>query len=728
MRRIHALRAGAGLLAAIVCLSVLAERPARAADLDGTSLKLVPGNVAFYSTMLRNKEQIEIIAKSQAWNKLWNLPVVQMGWKHVEKEYKEGNLAEVRKFFEQAENKELLDVLADAVSNEIFVSGSETWVSFVTLAMRLNGAVQFGPVRAMLEGNPGGLPPGQLQAYFVLKALADNLELIQVPDLMIGFKVSDTKKADAQIKRLEAIAKAMLEKAPPPIQKALKTEKIGGGNFLTLTFDGSLVPWDMVPINDLEMKKGEFAALAKKLKGLEVKLALGVRDGYLLLGLGGSAAHIEALGKGARLQDRAELKPALKFADKRLTSVGYVSKAFMGALQGTGPADLDALIDLARLGLKQTPVPEDRQKKIVADLKTIAGDIKKMIPEAGADLSFSFLTDRGQESYNYSWTKQPELDGSKPLTLLNHVGGNPLVAVVGRSKGDLEGYKLFTKWVKMLYGHADELAKDMLQGEPADVYKQVTKTILPLVKKLDEITTEMLFPALADGQAGFVLDAKWTSKQWHTAIPMEKPMPMLEVGIILGVSDADLLVKAMGEYRKTVNEIIAAVRKLAPKGEIPEFEIPAPKTVKRGTASLFFYDIPAEAGLDKQFVPTAGVGGHVAALTLSQAHTERLLANKPLQVDGGPLAEKRNLAGAVYMDCAGIVDALSAWVDFAAHQIIREHLGPDAPQKDVKAILDQVHTVMEVLKVFRQATSATYIGEDGVVITHSETLIRDLGK
>jgi hypothetical protein len=183
----------------------------------------------------------------------------------------------------------------------------------------------------------------------------------------------------------------------------------------------------------------------------------------------------------------------------------------------------------------------------------------------------------------------------------------------------------------------------------------------------------------------------------------------------------------MGEYRKTVNEIIAAVRKLAPQGEIPQFEIPAPKSVKKGSATLFFYDVPAEAGLDKQVVPTAGVGGNVAALTLSQAHTERLLANKPLQVDGGPLAEKRNLAGAVYVDCAGVVEALSAWVDFAAQMVIREQLGPDAPAKEVKAIMDQVHTALEVLKVFRQSTSATYI-EDGVVVTHSETLIRDLGK
>ena len=76
---------------------------------------------------------------------------------------------------------------------------------------------------------------------------------------------------------------------------------------------------------------------------------------------------------------------------------------------------------------------------------------------------------------------------------------------------------------------------------------------IPLFKRLDQVTGTMLLPALADGQVGFVIDAKWTSKQWIKAIPpTEKALPLPEFGIVLGVSNAEQLRKAMTDYRETL--------------------------------------------------------------------------------------------------------------------------------------------------------------------------------
>lgn len=63
------------------------------------------------------------------------------------------------------------------------------------------------------------------------------------------------------------------------------------------------------------------------------------------------------------------------------------------------------------------------------------------------------------------------------------------------------------------------------EQKKADEY---IKTVLPLVKRLDKTTRELLYPALADGQTAFVLDAKLTSKQLQKNLPAtEKPMPIL---------------------------------------------------------------------------------------------------------------------------------------------------------------------------------------------------------
>ncbi len=63
----------------------------------------------------------------------------------------------------------------------------------------------------------------------------------------------------------------------------------------------------------------------------------------------------------------------------------------------------------------------DREAGIRKDLAALAKDIKRMIPQPGAMMALSFLTDRGIEAYTYNWGQQIALDGSKPLDILQHV-------------------------------------------------------------------------------------------------------------------------------------------------------------------------------------------------------------------------------------------------------------------------------------------------------------------
>src|SRR5262249_27572570 len=157
----------------------------------------------------------------------------------------------------------------------------------------------------------------------------------------------------------------------------------------------------------------------------------------------------------------------------------------------------------------------------------------------------------------------------------------------------------------------------------------------------------------------------------------DKPLPMLEVGVVLGLSDPAKFVQAMSEYRKLFNETWAKGKELAPPGSnVPDFELPAPRSEKREAGTLYFYPLPAQIPLDEQFLPAGGVSekNKVAALTLSKAHTERLLERTPLKIEGGPLADaKRPLTGALVFNWAGVVDLASPWVDWA----VKEKLGDD---------------------------------------------------
>ena len=67
--------------------------------------------------------------------------------------------------------------------------------------------------------------------------------------------------------------------------------------------------------------------MIQRLKQMTLVVAVGLRDDFLLVSIGSSTDALARLGQGQSLADRPELAPLQKFADKRLISVGYISKA-----------------------------------------------------------------------------------------------------------------------------------------------------------------------------------------------------------------------------------------------------------------------------------------------------------------------------------------------------------------------------------------------------------------
>jgi hypothetical protein len=686
-----------------------------------SSLSLIPADAAYYSAMLRNREQFDAAAKSKAWAKIKALPAYQMAVAAFNQQYSEnGSLAPLYQWAQQADNKELLDVLAEAVSDEMFCYGGSSLIDFMNLYSQINMARYLGPVQEIVrKGNVDGEQVSKGQIRAVLRVLARNPDKVRFPDFVLGFKLANAKKAEAQIKRLETHLNAFAAQEPM-LEGRVKRVKVGTGDFLTLNLDGSMLPWDPATITDLAEAAGEFDGVVKQLKAIKLTLALGVRDQFLLFSFGPSTDVLATLGtEGKRLSALPELKPLMRAADKRLTGISYTSKA-MAASGQMNQKDVDVLSRLARQGLEAAGVPEAKRKEIEKDVNDLASGMKKNMPEPGANLSYSYLSERGYEGYTYQYGQSFEQDSSKPLTLLDHVGGDPILAAVGRSRGSLDDYLAFSKWVKKFYGHIEPLIVDKLDKDQKEKYEQVSKVVLPLLRRLDEVTGQMLLPALADGQAGFVLDAKWKSKQWHAALPSSsKELPMLELALLVGVSDSDLLEKAMKSYKKIIEDAVAQAKELAPPDTVLPLKIPDPEVKTVTAGKLFVFRLPAEWKLDPQVAPTAGLSSRVGVLTLSAGHAERLLTSTPLKVEGGPLADtKRPLAGAVYFNWPVFVDAVRPWVLFGVEQA---QLEKQMPGQDV---LKQVRTVLDVLKVFRMSTSATYI-ESGALITHSETVIRD---
>jgi hypothetical protein len=286
-------------------------------------------------------------------------------------------------------------------------------------------------------------------------------------------------------------------------------------------------------------------------------------------------------------------------------------------------------------------------------------------------------------------------------------------------------YDRLSKWTKTAYGYFEEFGLPNMKENDREKAKKFLDDALPLLKRMDKINRDLLIPALADGQAALVIDAKLKSRQFIEALPAtEKPMPMVEPAIIVGVSDAKLLREAFGGYREAINGLIDAVRKIE-GSDVPDWvSIPEPQVSEVKTGTIYSFALPKDWGVDKQIGPYLGLSDKVAVLAASQGHVQRLLKPTPLAVGGALAKPDRPRAGAVWFDWAGLVDAATPWVAVALEQMAQSQ--PEMKEK-LPEIAPQVRTVLDVLKVLRTVSSEIYL-EDDVLVTHTLLEVRDVEK
>src|SRR5205823_6253900 len=111
-------------------------------------------DAAYYTTMLHSRAQWQAMVQSRAWAKLAALPAVQTARQKIQAELKEGgSLAQFYQVYQQPENQQLLELLGDMVSEEVFLYGGPSWVGFLDLAGQLNAAQSYGPLLALLSGS-----------------------------------------------------------------------------------------------------------------------------------------------------------------------------------------------------------------------------------------------------------------------------------------------------------------------------------------------------------------------------------------------------------------------------------------------------------------------------------------------------------------------------------------------------------------------------------------------
>ena len=710
------------------------------------SLRKVPADAAFYTTSLRLKEQWDTFVGSNAYSKLMQIPLVQLGKMQAGFQWQQSsqpNVVQVREYLQSPAGQDAVNVLKEMFSDEIFAYGGSNIAESIKVFMDVNTIRRNARLQALAEGED----PESTANDKVFAALKDKLANgVKMPTFVLGFHIKDAARAKRELDEVHSLIRNALDEHLPEIAAHLQRDQIAGHEFLTLRLDGSMVPWEKVREEAAEkIDEEQFNAIREAFTKQTLAVALGIVDDYVVFSVSDSTDHLEKLGQGATLADQPAIKRLEKHADQRVVAVSYVSKAFAQSF-GSPQTTLDDLAGSVEEGLVQAKVDEEDRKLILDDIRSF--DLAKYMPEPADVSAIAFLTGRGYEAFQYSDAKRPMLDASKPLSILGHVGGNPLLLFASRSKQNVEDYNQLVTWLKKIAGHAETIAEKKADSDKWEKYKEVREQGVALLERLDQANRDQLFPALADGQGAFVMDIAATSKQWFEKMPESpKPLPMLELAMVTSVSDAEKLKQGATTYIEVAREAYKLAKELHPD-ETPTLKLPKPTISElSGGGTLFTYPLPEKWGVDSQVAVNAGLTSSFAAVSLMPKMTERLLQDKSAEIDTGFKLDQP-AAIVTHVEFAKGIDVIRPWMDYGLDvalgkiKPVKEKKDDDSgddsgdededkPAQPSQAMLQmgfvvpQVHLFLDVAAALRSASSITY-EEEGVWVTRSETHIQDL--
>ena len=99
----------------------------------------------------------------------------------------------------------------------------------------------------------------------------------------------------------------------PELKDALKHQKVAGNEFLTLSLNGKMIPWDEIPVDMLkkyESEEGQVDKLLDSIKKMTFVVAIGLRDDFLLVSMGSSTNVLQKLGQGCPSDRLAQAQAA----------------------------------------------------------------------------------------------------------------------------------------------------------------------------------------------------------------------------------------------------------------------------------------------------------------------------------------------------------------------------------------------------------------------------------
>ncbi|MDZ4849887.1 MAG: hypothetical protein SGI77_11360 [Pirellulaceae bacterium] len=711
---------GVGLANAMVCSCVAVDFAKE------TALRFAEEDCDFFAGGLHLSEQWAQFENSQLYREVSQVPLVKSAIQSWQEEWKarEGQVGQLRGMIDNPNVESLLKLAREMFSDEFFALADNQASAAILGITELSGEMN----AIAVSGDPAALED------FFMELPKSEIDNIPVPTIVIGFKVKNHELILGRLDQLEALIRFGLGSIPigQSFVEGLERIEDARGTRLTWTIIPEMVPWSLLRQNIALGGQGDAGAMTGKLQSLfedrELCVTIGQLDDYLIFSLSEDQDAISNLGKSGSLIKNSHMKPLLDKANEVITSVGYVSDKY---------ADADFQSRLKGFFFRQTPtvqqailaiygadIPEELQS-VSEDLIWLDEQIDELVPEIQGQTAFSFLTKSGSEFWNYARTENVVFDASKPLSILEHVGKDPIAMLVCRLQDRPEHFATARRIVRKIKDYLDLVPEsEGLSDSNRDAWREFLNRGWPFIVDLADILEKQFMPAMKEGQHAWVLhEGTLTSKKWFKEMPeSKKPLAIPDTATVTGIYDKTAMSNAWSSVFKVFDEALAIVRDLEPDSNWVDILAPRPIAVESSAGERYKLPIPEDCPVPKNLVPQLLLTDHFMIASYSNQQTDALAKSQPLSVGNEVIVTNQACCCVGYFDFGRLLRISTPWIVYAIETASGGELDDVLLEENGAMPAIKGSDIIDLWKALGsagQVASVTTTGKDGGSVTRT---------
>jgi hypothetical protein len=649
-------------------LLVASSTNLRAIDLaKDTAIRLAPEDCDVYVGAMQIQEQWNRFVSSKLYQEMAKVPCVEKFVAAVRSQWdgREGQVGQARQMIDNPNVESLLKLALDMVSDETFLfadgKASQAIIGINSLSEDISEIAASGDQQAILE-------------YF-LDLQKSDWDDLEIPTVVFGFKVKDQERVLGKLDELEGIIRFGLGSIPMTQSFVEGLERIDDarGVRISWTVIPEMIPWAQLRRSIPTNEGGQITEkLQELLADRQLCITIGQLDGYLIFALSEDPETISELGKAKSLLTNPDLKTVIQNANKEITSVSYVSDAYSDAYYQTQFKDFFSRHVGAQFRMLQSLGQELPKgfESLAEDLEWIDEQIAELVPSFQGQTAFSFLTKTGSEFWSHSRTENVLFDASKPLDVLEHVGGDPMMLIAFRLQNRPEYFATARRIVRKVKNYLD-LIPEMEELTMSDSQREAWEVGLdrgwPLVVELADIWEKQFLPAMKDGQHAWVLHGgDLSSKQWYKDMPESStPLTIPEIATITGLSNRQGMIDAWKSLYELFDKSLALVRELEPNSVRPDYAIPRPVPAESQVGNKYTLPIPEDCPVPKNLAPQMVLTDRYMISTYSEPQSQSLAASKDFSVAKNLVSSKQACASVSYVDVGRLINFAKPWIAYA---------------------------------------------------------------